>query len=115
MMRKVVTLAVVGGIVAWLVFSYWPIAAALLPALAFGGAWAATWLPAFAVVALAVAIVIQGWLVYATAHSLHKPASPMQAAALSQFRLNVSVEAWLTAAPLLITLGLAAWLWMGSR
>ena len=68
-----------------------------------------------AVVALAVAVGIQAWLVYATAQSLHKPAGPVQAAALSQFRLNVRVEAWLTAAPLLITLGLAAWLWLGSR
>ncbi len=65
--------------------------------------------------ALAVAAGIQAWLVYATAQSLHKPAGPLQAAALSQFRLNVRVEAWLTAAPLLITLGLAAWLWLGSR
>ena len=61
------------------------------------------------------AVGIQAWLVYATAQSLHKPAGPVQAAALSQFRLNVRVEAWLTAAPLLITLGLAAWLWLGSR
>jgi hypothetical protein len=115
MMRKVATLAVVAGIVAWLVFSYWPTAAALLPTLAFGGAWAVYWLPAFAVVALAVAAGIQAWLVYATAQSLDKPAGPVEAAALSQFRLNVRLEAWLTAGPLFITLGLAVWLWLGSH
>lgn len=113
MMRKVATLAVVAGIVAWLVFSYWPTAAALVPTIAFGGAWAVTWLSTLAVVALAAAAGIQAWLVYATAQSLAKPAGPEQAAALSQFRLNVRLEAALTAAPLLITLGLAAWLWMG--
>ena len=114
-MRKVATLAIVGGIVAWLVFSYWPAGAAMLPTIAFGGAWSATWLPALAAVALAAAVGIQAWLVYATAQSLRKPASPVQAAALSQFRLNVPTEAWLTAAPLLITLLLAVWLWLGSR
>lgn len=115
MMRKVAALAVVVGILAWLVFSYWPAAAALLPTIAFGGAWAASWLPAVAAVVLAVAVSIQVWLVYATAHSLRQPAGPVQAAALSQFRLNVRTEAWLTAAPLAITLVLAAWLWLGSR
>ena len=115
MMRKAATLAIVGGIVAWLVFSYWPAAAALLPTIAFGGAWAVNWLPALAAAVLAAAAGIQGWLVYATAQSLRRPVDPVQAVALSQFRLNVRTETWLTAAPLVITLGLAAWLWLGSR
>ncbi len=115
MMVKVAILAIVGAIAAWLLFSYWPAGAALLPTLAFGGAWSATWLPAVAAVALAAAAAVQAWLVYATAQSLRKPAGPVQAAALSQFRLNVGVEAWLTAAPLLMTLLLALWLWLGSR
>lgn len=115
MMRTVATLAIVSGIVAWLVFSYWLPAAALLPTMAIGGAWSATWLPALAAGALAVAAGIQVWLVYATAQSLRRPTGPVQAAALSQFRLNVRTEAWLTAAPLFITLVLGAWLWLGSR
>jgi hypothetical protein len=115
MMRTAGTLAIVGGIVAWLVFSYWTPAAALLPTIAFGGAWAVSWLPALAAAVLAVAAGIQGWLVYATAQSLRRPAGPVQAAALSHFRLNVRTEAWLTAAPIFITLVLAAWLWLGSR
>jgi len=115
MMRKVAALAIVGGIVAWLVFSYWPAGAALLPTIAFQGAWTVTWLPALGMAALAVAAGIQGWLVYATGQSLRKPAGAAQAAALSQFRLNVRTEAWLTAAPLVITLVLAIWLWQGSR
>ncbi len=115
MMRKVAALAIVGGIVAWLVFSYWPAGAALLPTIAFRGVWAVVWLPVFAVAVLAVAAGIQGWLVYATAQSLRKPAGAAEAAALSQFRLSVRTEAWLTAAPLVITLVLAVWLWQGSR
>lgn len=115
MVRKVATLAIIGGIVAWLVLSYWPAGAALLPTIAFGGAWSVTWLPALAAVSLAAAAGIQAWLVYATAQSLRKPAGPVQAAALSQFRLNVPIEAWLTAAPLFITLLLAGWLWLGNR
>ncbi len=110
MMRTVGMIAILLGFVAWLLFSYWPAGAALLPTLALDGAWTATWLPALTVVTFAVCAGIQFWLVYATARSLRKPASPLEAAALSQFRLNVPTEAWLTAAPLLITLALAAWL-----
>jgi hypothetical protein len=115
MMRTVGTLAVMGGIMAWLVFSYWPAAAALLPTLAFGGSWAAIWLPALAAVALAGAAGIQVWLVYATRQSLRRPAGPTEAAALGQFRLNVRTETWLTAAPLFITLVLGTWFWLASR
>jgi hypothetical protein len=53
---------------------------------------------------------IQLWLVYATTRQLRKPSEPAQAMGLSQFRLDVRTEAWLTAAPLFISLALAAWL-----
>jgi len=111
MMRTVGSLAIVGGIVAWLVFSYWPAGAVLLPAIAFGGgARSMGWMSIGAAVALLASLGIQAWLVYVTAHSLRNPASTGQAAVLSQFRLNVRTEAWLTAAPLFITLALAIWL-----
>jgi hypothetical protein len=110
MMRTVVGLAIVASIVAWLVLSYWPAGAEFLPTIAFGGAWSVIGLPVLAAVALIVAAGIQAWLVYATAESLRNPAGPVQAAALSQFRLNLGVEVWLTAAPLFITLLLGAWL-----
>ena len=109
-MRKVGSLGIVAGIVAWLVFSYWPAGAALLPAIAFGGALSVTWLAVGAVVAMLASLGIQVWLVYATTQPLRKPSGLVQVTALSQFRLNVRTEAWLTAAPLFITLALAAWL-----
>lgn len=115
MLRIVGTIAILLATLAWLVFSYWPAAAALLPAIAFAGAWSALWLPFLAVVALLAGLGIQAWLVYATAQSLRKPTGPAETVALGQFRLNVRTEAWLTAAPLFITLALAAWLLLGAR
>src|SRR5829696_6851234 len=99
-MRTVGSLAIVAGIVAWLVFSYWPAGAALLPAIAVGGAWSVAWLTVGAAVTMLATLGIQVWLVYATTRPLRKPSDPAQAMALSQFRLNVWTEAWLTAAPL---------------
>jgi SNF family Na+-dependent transporter len=92
------------AVVAWLVLSYWPAAAAALPVIAFG-----PWLPTAGLVAavLAVVVVIQGWIVYATVQSLVKPVDAAQAATLRQFNLSVNAEALLTVAPLLITLALA--------
>ena len=109
-MRTVGSLAIVAGIVAWLVFSYWPAGAALLPAIAFGGAWSVAWLAVGAAVAMLATLGIQAWLVYATIQPLRKPSDPVRVAALSHFRLKVQTEAWLTAIPLFITLVLAAWL-----
>jgi heme/copper-type cytochrome/quinol oxidase subunit 2 len=113
MMRTVGTVAILLGFGAWLFASYSPTAAAMLPVIAFDGAWSATWLPALAAAALAVCVAIQGWLIYATANSLRKPQDAVQAAALQHFGLNVGVEALWTAAPLAITIALAAWLWIG--
>lgn len=115
MMRTAGTIAVLLGFMAWLVLSYWTAGAALLPIIAFEGAWAAAWLPLLATAALAVCLGVQAWLVYATAQSLRRPAGPLQAAALKQFRLNVRAEALLTAAPLAFTAVLAAWIALGSR
>jgi heme/copper-type cytochrome/quinol oxidase subunit 2 len=115
MMRTVGTAAILLGLLAWLVLSYWPAALAALPLVAFSGAWATTTLPFLAAVALVVSVAIQGWLVYATVAALRRPAGPAEAAALSQFRLNVGMEAVWTAAPLLITVVLAAWLLLGGR
>jgi hypothetical protein len=109
-MRTAGSLAIVAGIIAWLVFSYWPAGAALLPAITFGGAWSVAWLAVGAAVAMLATLGIQVWLVYATTRALRKPSDPVQAMALSQFRLNVRTEAWLTAAPLFMTVALAAWL-----
>jgi heme/copper-type cytochrome/quinol oxidase subunit 2 len=93
-------------VVAWLALSYWPAGAAALPTIAFRGAWSETWLPLLMTATLAVCIAIQAWLVYATVQSLRKPADAVQAATLQQFRLDVSVEAWWTVAPLAITTAL---------
>jgi heme/copper-type cytochrome/quinol oxidase subunit 2 len=114
MMRTVGTVAILLGFGAWLFISYSPAAAAMLPVVAFGGAWSATWLPALAAAALAICVVIQTWLIYATANSLRKPQDAVQAAALDHFGLNIGVEALWTAAPLAITIALAAWLWIGQ-
>jgi heme/copper-type cytochrome/quinol oxidase subunit 2 len=113
MMRTVGTVAILLGFSAWLFASYSPAAAAMLPALAFDGAWSTTWLPVLAAAALALCVAVQAWLVYATANSLRKPQDALQAAALEHFRLNIGVEALWTAAPLAITIALAAWLWIG--
>jgi hypothetical protein len=113
-MRTAGTIAILLAFVAWLLLSYWPAAAALLPTIAFAGPWSATWLPILAAVTFAACAGIQLWLVYATTQSLRKPAGPAEAAALSQFRLNVRAETVLTAAPLLMTLLLAAWILLGA-
>ncbi len=102
------SIAILLGLVAWLVLSYWPAAAALTPAIAFDGGWAATWLPALAAAVVAASLAVQGWLVYATAQAVRPPADAAQAAVVRQFHLDVGVEALLTAAPLVITLAVAA-------
>jgi hypothetical protein len=113
MMRTVGTIAILLGSIAWLVLSYWTDAAALLPALAFGrGAFAL--LGALAVGTLLLCAGIQAWLVYATTRALRHPAGPAEAAALSQFRLNIGAEAIWTAAPLLMTAVLLAWILVGA-
>ena len=111
MARTASAVASVVIVLAWLVFSYWPAGAAALPVISFGPN-AAGWLAALAVAGLAAAAVIQGWLVYATARSLRRPANAAQAAVVQQFGLHVGGEALLTAAPLLFTLALAAWVWL---
>jgi hypothetical protein len=78
MMRTVGTVAILLGFAAWLFASYSPAAAAVLPVIAFDGAWATTWLPALAAAALAVCVGIQAWLIYATANSLRKPQDSVQ-------------------------------------
>jgi hypothetical protein len=113
MMRTVGTIAVLLGFVAWLVLSYWTEAAAMLPAIAFGPETFAL-LGALAVGTLFLSAAIQAWLVYATTRSLRQPASPVEAAALSQFRLNIGAEAIWTAAPLLMTVALLAWILVGA-
>lgn len=98
--------AMVFAVVAWLVLSYWPAAAAALPTLAFGSA-ADGWMAALAAAALVLTAAIQGWLIFSTLQPLRKPATPALAATVRQFGLSLRREALLTAAPLLITVVLA--------
>jgi hypothetical protein len=114
MMRTVGATAILLAFVAWLLFSYWTAGAALLPTIAFGGAWSATWMPFLTMITFVVCAGVQLWLVYATVQSLRKPAGPAEAAALRQFRLKLGVETLWTAAPLFITVALAAWILIGA-
>jgi heme/copper-type cytochrome/quinol oxidase subunit 2 len=114
MMRTVGTAAILLGFIAWLVLSYWPAAAAVLPVVAFSGATVVTALEVLAGVVFVVCVAIQAWLVYATVAVLRNPPGPAEAAALSQFRLNLGLEALWTAAPLLITAALAAFVLLGG-
>ena len=94
------------AVVAWLVLSYWPAAAAALPTLAFGpGADAA--LAALTVAVLLLTAAIQLWIVYSTLQPLRKPDGAAMTATVRQFNLSLPREALLTAAPLLITALLA--------
>lgn len=95
------------AVVGWLVLSYWPAGAAALPTLAFGPA-AEPWLLPLAAAALILTAAVQVWIIFATVQPLRKPADAAQAATLEQFGLNASSEGMLTAAPLLITVVLAA-------
>jgi hypothetical protein len=115
MVRTAGTLAILLGFIGWLVLSYWPAGAAMLPTIAFDGAWATVALPLAAAATLLVSGAIQAWLVYATGRSLRTPAGPVQAAALSEFGLSVGREMVWTAAPLLFTIALGAWIVLGSH
>lgn len=107
MLRKVSMAATLIAVALWLVLSYWPAAAAVLPLIAFGPGLPVFWL---VTAVLAVTAAIQAWLVVATVQPLAKPADATQAAALHHFNLRVGAEGLLTAAPLVITLALAAFI-----
>lgn len=112
MMRTAGTVGVLTAFVVWLVLSYWPAAAAALPMVAFP---AASWLAVLAGAALATMAALQVWVIFATVRPLRKPGDVAQAATVHQFNLNVGVEALLTAAPLLMTVALAAFILLSVK
>lgn len=105
-MRVILTVLILLAVIGWIVLSYMPQAAALLPPLAFPAALTSTLFPALALLSLALFLGLQLWLVRDTdalvkrwLHQTEPRAEP--------FRLTRSGELLWTALPILMTLALA--------
>ena len=101
MSRYLVTFGLLGAVIAWLVLSYVDVA---LPTIAFSGATVLAWLPALALVLLAIFALIQFDLVLATVRMIKHPAGPVEREAVAVFNLRMGREVLLTALPLVGTL-----------
>lgn len=105
-MRVVLTVFILLAVIAWLVLSYLPQAAAALPPIAFPAAVTGGIFPALAVVSLAVFLGLQLWLVADTDAVVKRWLRQAEPHA-EPFRLSRAAELLWTALPILMTLALA--------
>ena len=101
MSRYIVTFALLGAVILWLVLSYAPVA---LPPLAFSAETVMAWFPALTLVVLAIFALIQVDLVRATVRMLRHPADAASSEAVQIFGLHTGREVLWTALPLVGTL-----------
>jgi hypothetical protein len=101
MSRYLVTLALLGAVILWLVLSYAPVA---LPQIAVGSATILAWFPALAMILLGVFALIQLDLVRSTVQMLKRPAGAAEREAVEIFGLRFGREVLLTVLPLVGTL-----------
>jgi heme/copper-type cytochrome/quinol oxidase subunit 2 len=106
-LQRLMWLAILTVIIAWIVLSYLPSSVVTLPTLAFSPR-ASAWLAALAPLTLAAFVAIQTWLVYATwvAVRRYRPRAGEAAPA----RPPLGAELFWTALPIAITLAVA---WAG--
>lgn len=112
MVRYGLLIAVLLAVIAWLVLSYVPAAAALLPVIAVDDALAARVLPPLAVLTLAGLVVIQAVVLAVTGRMMRQPPTSALAATVQQFQLRYGREMFWTALPLVMTLVLAATIYL---
>jgi hypothetical protein len=112
MVRYGLSIAVLLAVIVWLVLSYMPGAAALLPAIAFDDAWAARVLPLLAGLTFAGFVVIQAVVLAGTGRMMRHPPTSALAATVQQFQLRYGREMFWTALPLVMTVVLAATLYV---
>jgi hypothetical protein len=113
MMRYIISIAILLAVVLWLVLSYAPALLGSLPVITYGAVFAADTLVWLAAASLLLIVGLQGWVLIATGRALRRPASLELAATWEQFGLRFSTEMVLTALPLLIVIGLAAFVYLG--
>lgn len=115
MNKKFLTYFLLGCVIAWLIFSYFPATQNLLPTIAFSPSWHSA-LIGVGVIGALLFVAIQLWLVRTTVRALHTTNNTghtdrkeHKATAQTQgFQFNLSVEAFWTALPILMTVVLAA-------
>lgn len=104
MSRYIVTFALLGAVILWLVLSYAPFP---LPSLAFGTEVALAWFPALALILLGIFALIQVDLVRATVRMLQQPVDGALREVVQEFGLRTAREVLWTALPLVGTVFLA--------
>lgn len=111
MTRYFVTFATLLATIGWLVLSYMPQVAGMLPQLSFDGETAAGLLPLLAGLTLLAFIGIQVNLVGATWGMFRNVPGSGEAEAIALFNLRRSREILWTVIPLVSTVVLSVWLW----
>ncbi|NJN83590.1 MAG: hypothetical protein HC802_15775 [Caldilineaceae bacterium] len=106
MIRKLLTLLVLFGVVAWLVLSYVPASWSALPQFSLHGLAGNGLFPILALVGLVVFIVIQLVLIWDTGSWFGSSDVELQSR-LRKFELRKGPELFWTGLPLLMTIGLA--------
>lgn len=109
-MRYIVTVGILLATVAWLMLSYMPETAALLPKLAFDDPAFTALFPWLALLTLATFLMIQFDLVRSTGRWFRQPAQTPTARSIGEFKLNRRWELLWTVAPVLGTALLTIWL-----
>lgn len=112
-MRMLLSVGVLAVSIGWIVLSYLPSAAALLPQFQFAPDGMVRVFPALMIAGFLAFVALQVWVVQTTVASTRRYESAIEEGSSSDFKLTVSREGLLTALPIAFTvlLGVASFGW----
>ena len=112
-MRVLFSVGILAVSIGWIVLSYLPIGADLLPQFQFAPDGMVRVFPALMIAGFLAFVALQVWVVQTTAASIRRYETAIVEGSSSDFRLSVSKEAFLTAVPIAFTvlLGIASYGW----